>query len=158
MENEAAKCATGARFSTAADHVSKPGSPDAAIAPAAPTAPAAAAGDAAPERNPHILLDELHGGPTGSPTAQLSNPQPGTSTSIPTTHPATVRPLPARDGTSAGVSVEDTGIDGQCDPNVSFGCPTITRPAAATPPGDSAAPPAPPKAAGQPANGSMGGN
>jgi len=72
--------------------------------------------------NPHEMLDALSGGPDGSPTARRGNPLPGTSTSIPTTNPATIHPLPAREGEP--VSTENTGIDGQCDPVVGFSdCP-----------------------------------
>lgn len=72
--------------------------------------------------NPHEMLDALSGGPDGSPTARRGNPLPGTSTSIPTTNPATIHPLPAREGEPA--STENTGIDGQCDPVVGFSdCP-----------------------------------
>lgn len=83
--------------------------------------------------NPHEMLDELSGGPLGSPTATRGNPLPGTSTAIPTTNPATVFPL--SNPTGAGVWIEDTGIDGQCDPSQSFGkCPErpAKEPAAAT--------------------------
>lgn len=77
--------------------------------------------------NPHEMLDQLSGGPLGSPTATRGNPLPGTSTSIPTTNPATVFPL--GNPTGAGVWVEDTGIEGKCDPSQSFEkCPP--RPAA----------------------------
>lgn len=74
--------------------------------------------------NPHALLGELNGGPDGSPTAQRGNPRPGTSTSIPTAHPATVQPLEHRAG-DEDVAIEDTGIQGQCDPVVSIGCPAV---------------------------------
>lgn len=96
-------------------------------APSAPAAPEAAQpGTAAPEgsapANPHAMLPALTGGPLGSPTALRGNPVPGTSTSIPTTNPASVMPLPAREGRP--VEREDTGIDGQCDPVVSLNtCP-----------------------------------
>lgn len=86
-------------------------------------------GDAAPEAgsetsgtageapaNPHEMLDELHGGPAGSPTARRGNPRPGTSTSIPTAHPARVTPLEIRQGADA--AEDNTGIDGKCDPVV----------------------------------------
>lgn len=63
------------------------------------------------------MLPALTGGPLGSPTALRGNPVPGTSTSIPTANPASVLPLPAREGKP--VEQEDTGIDGQCDPVVS---------------------------------------
>ncbi|MRX50121.1 hypothetical protein GI374_06575 [Paracoccus sp. S-4012] len=102
-----------------------PGTPIAAPEAAAPGAETGAATGAL--RNPHRLLPELSGGPQGSPTSQRGNPQPGTSTSIPTTNPATVRPVEQErlgpDGQA--VSIEDTGIEGQCDPVVSLGCPTI---------------------------------
>ena len=101
-----------------------------ALAQEAPSAPAtpdaaqpegAAPGGSAPA-NPHAMLPELTGGPLGSPTALHGNPVPGTSTSIPTANPATVTPLPAREGKP--VEREDTGIDGQCDPAVSLNtCP-----------------------------------
>jgi len=78
--------------------------------------------------NPHQMLDVLSGGPDGSPTARRGNPRPGTSTSIPTTNPATVHPLPAPAGEAA--STENTGIDGQCDPVVGFrDCPPRPAPA-----------------------------
>lgn len=77
--------------------------------------------------NPHALLGELNGGPGGSPTAQRGNPRPGTSTSIPTTNPATVEPLTQRGTDGDDDAVEDTGIAGQCDPVVSLGCPTISE-------------------------------
>lgn len=78
------------------------------------------------DRDPHQMLDSLHGGPAGSPTARRSNPRPGTSTSIPTTHPATVTPLDIRRGADA--TEENTGIDGQCDPVVGLGnCPERPR-------------------------------
>lgn len=78
-----------------------------------------------PAADPHRLLDDLSGGPQGSPTAQRGNPQPGTSTSIPTTNPATIRPLEQRGAGNENVAVEDTGFEGQCDPVVSIGCPAI---------------------------------
>ncbi len=85
--------------------------------PAAPAAPGAATG----QPNPHEMMGDLSGGPAGSPTAERGNPRPGTSTSIPTTNPAPVIPLAERTG---GTSAENTGIAGQCDPNVSLGnCP-----------------------------------
>lgn len=106
----------------------------AADAPAA-TAPAPAstggASDAAAATaqgkpaDPHALLDDLSGGPQGSPTAQRGNPQPGTSTSIPTTNPATVRPVEQERAGNSDISVEDTGFEGQCDPVVSIGCPGV---------------------------------
>lgn len=80
--------------------------------------------DARAVPNPHALLPPLEGGPDGSPTGRRGNPLPGTSTSIPTTNPATVSPLPDADGTFT--RTENTGIEGQCDPVVSFGeCPDI---------------------------------
>lgn len=90
-------------------------------ADAAPEAEAVQTDGAAPA-NPHAMLPALTGGPLGSPTALRGNPVPGTSTSIPTTNPARVMPLPAREGKP--VERENTGIDGQCDPVVSLGtCP-----------------------------------
>lgn len=72
--------------------------------------------------DPHAILDQLSGGPAGSPTALRLNPVPGTSTSIPTTNPAAVPPIAERQGQT--VVREDTGIEGQCDPVVGFGdCP-----------------------------------
>lgn len=74
--------------------------------------------------NPHEVLGELSGGPAGSPTALRGNPLPGTSTSIPTTNPAPVLPLPERQGQVA--ERENTGIQGQCDPVVGLGnCPEL---------------------------------
>lgn len=118
-------------------------------AAAAPADGAATQGAAA---DPHRLLDDMSGGPQGSPTAQRGNPQPGTSTSIPTTNPATVRPLEQRGAGNADVAVEDTGFEGQCDPVVSIGCPGVadqlqpgtaagadTTPAAAAPAAGAAA-------------------
>lgn len=99
-----------------------------ASAAAAPSSDAPAQGGmeaAGAAADPHRLLDDLSGGPQGSPTAQRGNPQPGTSTSIPTTHPATGRPLEQRGAGNENVTVEDTGIEGQCDPVVTFGCPAI---------------------------------
>lgn len=81
--------------------------------------------------NPHEMLDQLSGGPLGSPTATRGNPLPGTSTSIPTTNPATVFPLGNPSG--AGKWVEDTGLEGKCDPSQSFEkCPErpATKPSA----------------------------
>lgn len=74
--------------------------------------------------NPHEVLGELSGGPAGSPTALRGNPLPGTSTSIPTTNPAPVLPLPERQGQVT--ERENTGIQGQCDPVVGLGnCPEL---------------------------------
>lgn len=89
-------------------------------------APAPAAGaELGKPADLHALLDDLSGGPEGSPTAQRSNPQPGTSTSIPTTNPATVRRVEQERPGNENMAVEDTGIEGQCDPVVSIGCPAI---------------------------------
>lgn len=120
--------------------------PDAASAPAKSTG--AAETPPAPENNPHLLLNELHGGPAGSPTAQRGNPQPGTSTSIPTINPADVKPITAQGRRVTDEAVEDTGIDGQCDPNVSFGCPTIPGRAVITQPRSRTAPVAADEATG----------
>lgn len=113
-------------------------------APDEPDAVAAPTGEAGPA-DPHLKLPALTGGPDGSPTALRGNPLPGTSTSIPTANPAPVPPLPERQGQAA--EQEDTGIEGQCDPVVSVGCPTLAVP-------DAAAPPASPGAGatGAPAN------
>lgn len=97
-----------------------------AFAQETPAAPDAARAEGQPEAaapaNPHSMLPALTGGPLGSPTALRGNPVPGTSTSIPTTNPARVMPLPVREGKP--LEREDTGIDGQCDPVVSLGaCP-----------------------------------
>ncbi|MBB1491212.1 MULTISPECIES: hypothetical protein [unclassified Paracoccus (in: a-proteobacteria)] len=78
-----------------------------------------------PAADPHRLLDEMSGGPQGSPTAQRGNPQPGTSTSIPTTNPATIRPVEQERAGNSDMAVEDTGFEGQCDPVVSIGCPAV---------------------------------
>lgn len=84
------------------------------------------AADAGAVPNPHALLPPLEGGPDGSPTGRRGNPLPGTSTSIPTTNPATVDPLPDADGTLT--RTENTGIKGQCDPVVGLGeCPDIPQ-------------------------------
>ena len=96
-------------------------------------APASMAQDAAGTvaNNPHEMLAQLSGGPLGSPTATRGNPLPGTSTSIPTTNPATVFPLGNPSG--AGKWVEDTGLEGKCDPSQSFEkCPErpVTKPSA----------------------------
>lgn len=93
-----------------------PDEPDAAATPA-PGAEGAGPVD------PHLKLPALTGGPDGSPTALRGNPLPGTSTSIPTANPASVSPLPERRGQKA--ETENTGIEGQCDPVVSVGCPTL---------------------------------
>lgn len=82
-------------------------------------------------QDPHEMLPALSGGPAGSPTAQRGNPVPGTSTSIPTVNPATVRPLEQQRPGNENVAVEDTGIEGQCDPVVSIGCPALTGSASA---------------------------
>ena len=84
---------------------------------------AAASAENAGPADPHLKLPALTGGPQGSPTALRGNPVPGTSTSIPTANPASVAPLPERMGQKA--ETEDTGIEGQCDPVVSIGCPTL---------------------------------
>lgn len=94
--------------------------PDQPDAVAVPTAPAAGGGEPA---DPHLMLPALTGGPDGSPTALRGNPLPGTSTSIPTANPAGVPPLPERQGQTA--EREDTGIEGQCDPVTSIGCPAL---------------------------------
>lgn len=136
---------------------------DASAAPPAAAVPAtgAASGAGAPQgaaADPHRLLDDMSGGPQGSPTAQRGNPQPGTSTSIPTTNPATVRPVEQERAGNSNIAVEDTGFEGQCDPVVSIGCPAVAdqlqqgtavgaaaQPAAGetAPPATNAAPPAP---------------
>lgn len=96
----------------------------AAVPQSADSAPQTADAGAVP--NPHALLPPLEGGPDGSPTGRRGNPLPGTSTSIPTTNPATVHPLPNADGTFT--RTEDTGIEGQCDPVVGLGeCPDIPQ-------------------------------
>lgn len=110
-----------AALSIAPAGLAQQGAP-AAGADVSPAPPAEAQGAAA---DPHRLLDEMSGGPQGSPTAQRGNPQPGTSTSIPTANPATVRPLEQRGGGNETVAVEDTGFEGQCDPVVSIGCPAV---------------------------------
>lgn len=92
-----------------------PDQPDAVAVP-----PAQGGGEPA---DPHLMLPALTGGPDGSPTALRGNPLPGTSTSIPTANPAGVPPLPERQGQTA--EREDTGIEGQCDPVVSVGCPAL---------------------------------
>ena len=107
--------------------------PSAAASAAAPAlsggAPDPAAGGA-PQKpvHPAGLLDKLNGGPEGSPTAQRGNPQPGTSTSIPTTNPAPIRPVQQQGPASSDLAVENTGIEGQCDPVVRIGCPSVTGP------------------------------
>lgn len=98
--------------------------PQAAQALPAPSADAPQAGGEA-LKDPHAMLPALTGGPSGSPTSQRGNPVPGTSTSIPTTNPATVRPLPRLGPDGQEIAVEDTGIEGQCDPVVTLGCPTL---------------------------------
>ena len=102
--------------------------PDQPDAVAVPTTPAAGGGEPA---DPHLMLPALTGGPDGSPTALRGNPLPGTSTSIPTANPAPVAPLPERAGQTN--TVEDTGIEGQCDPNISVGCPALPVTAGAAP-------------------------
>lgn len=73
-------------------------------------------------KNPHEMLGPLEGGPDGSPTARRGDPLPGTSTSIPTLNPTPVPPLSIRRGENR--STENTGIGGQCDPDVGLGnCP-----------------------------------
>lgn len=103
-----------------------PDEPDAVAVPAAPAADGTAPAD------PHLVLPALTGGPDGSPTALRGNPLPGTSTSIPTANPAGVPPLPERQGQAA--EREDTGIEGQCDPVVSLGCPDLPAAGAAAQP------------------------
>lgn len=101
-----------------------------AASPAAAPSEAALQAESTERPNPHAMLPALTGGPLGSPTALRGNPVPGTSTSIPTMNPARVAPLPAREGKP--VERENTGIDGQCDPVVSFGeCPNLPAAAAA---------------------------
>lgn len=102
-----------------------PDQPDAVAVP-----PATAAGAAEPA-DPHLKLPALTGGPDGSPTALRGNPLPGTSTSIPTANPASVAPLPERQGLPA--ETENTGIEGQCDPVVGIGCPALPAEAAGGP-------------------------
>ena len=92
-----------------------PAVPEAANAPASALTDAPGADTAV---NPHKMMGELSGGPLGTPTATRGNPQPGTSTAIPTLNPTPVFPL--GNPTGAGNWIGDTGIEGQCDPSISF--------------------------------------
>lgn len=89
-----------------------------AVSAAAPASALTDAPNGAAVTNPHKMLGGLNGGSLGSPTATRGNPQPGTSTAIPTLNPAPVFPL--GNPTGAGNWIGDTGIEGQCDPSVSF--------------------------------------